>query len=151
MTGTLVESSGGSPIFDPSTSAGGASQGPSAAASALMSILTFLNTQSLQWRIQTEFNALKPQLDSAISDWATNGSSICYDDSAVGCIVQIVISTWDGPIGGSPAYSFVGIYACSCGLDYQSALNDTLSQGSIVPGGPEGGTESFIYIWYKQE
>jgi hypothetical protein len=151
MTGMLLDNSDGTPYFDAHSTSIGISPGPSAAASALMSIMTFLNDSSLQWRVQTEFNTLKPQLDSSISDWATNGGAICYDNSAVGCIVQLVISSWDGPISTSPVFSFVGIYACSCGLDYQSALNDTLRQGSIVPSGPDGGVLTFIYIWYKQE
>ena len=148
MTATLLETPDGTPFFNPSTPGAGVSPGPAAAASAIESVLSALNDASVQWRIQNEFNSLKPSLDATISAWQTDE---CYNDGVGGCVVQIVISRWDGPISTSPAYSFVGIYGCSCGLDFQSALNETLSQGSIVPGGPDGGVLIFMYIWYKQE
>jgi hypothetical protein len=153
LTASTLNNSDGTPYFDPNaTAASGVSQGPSAAASALMSILTFLNSQSVSYAIQSGFNALKPTLDSSISSWAAdNETGMCYEDSLVGCVVQSVLYRLDGPIGSSPTFSFVGVYACNCGLDYQTALNETLRQGSYLPGGPDGSTMVCNYLWYKQE
>jgi hypothetical protein len=152
LTTSILHNSDGSPYFDPTaTVASGVSKGPEAGASAIMSILDFLNSQSITWAIQQGFDAVKPSLDSSISSWAAdNDTGKCYDDSLVGCVVQSVLYQLDGPIASSPTYSYVGVYACSCGLDYQTALNDTLRQGSLLPGGPDGSTLICNYLWYKQ-
>jgi ABC-type glucose/galactose transport system permease subunit len=150
---TNLKNADGSSFFDPNDSiAAGTSPGPSAAISAVMSILTFLNTQSVQYAIQSAFIALKPTLDSSISAWAAdNETGMCYEDALVGCVVQSVLYQLSGPIGSDATYSFVGVYACNCGLDYQTALTATLRQGSILPAGPDGSTLVCNYFWYKQE
>jgi hypothetical protein len=146
MTATLLETPDGVPFFDSNVSASGVNPGPSAAASAIETVLAALNSASAQWAIKNKFEAIKPSLNATISAWETDG---CYVDGAGGCVVEILLSRWDGPISTSPVYSFVDMFGCSCGLDFQSALNETLSQGSIVPSGPDGGVLVIMYIWYK--
>jgi hypothetical protein len=147
VTTTLLQTPDGVPFFDSTAaSASGVNPGPSAAASAIETVLAALNSASAQWAIKNKFESIKPSLNATISAWETDG---CYVDGAGGCVVEILLSRWDGPISTSPVYSFVDMFGCSCGLDFQSALNETLSQGSIVPSGPDGGVLVVMYIWYK--
>lgn len=158
MTGTLVENSDGTPFFDPSTSGspGMNTEGPSAAIGAAVSLINALENIALQSQIQSGVSALKPALNSSILSWAdTNPSGQCYDPSSVGCIIEIVIWKMAMPVGMAPTYGFVGVYQGSNGLDYQSALKATQSQGSLVPSGAAvGGNNStlqFMYTWYEKE
>jgi hypothetical protein len=125
--------------------------GPSAGVSALVNILGFLNTQSLQWAIRDAVATLKPSLDASIQWWANNGADKCYDPSLVGCVVETVIWDSPGPISQPDTYGLTGVYAGNCGLDYASALQGTLSSGGIYPGAPDGATAKFFYTWYMQE
>jgi len=96
------------------------------------------DSQSMENAAQTAFTALKPTLDSAIASWAdSNPTGKCLEPSNVGCMAQIVTSRLDGPAGASPVYAFIGAYQGSCGLDYQSALNDSVNHDSVVPSSPD--------------
>jgi hypothetical protein len=152
MTGTLVETSDGTPFFPPNTTPAGVSQGPSAAITGIMSILTALNSQSVQWAVQSGISDLKPTLDSSISSWADNNTTgKCYDPASVGCIIEVATYSESGPIGTPATYGYIGVYEGSCGLDFQTALNDTVSSGGVYPSPPDGGTLTLMYLWYQQE
>ena len=151
MTGTLIETSDGTPFFVPNASPAGVSQGPSAAVSGIMSILSALNSQSVQWAIQSGISDLKPTLDSTISSWAnSNTTGKCYDPASVGCIIEVVTYSQSGPVGSPPTYGYVGVYAGECALDFQTALTATLSSGAVYPGVPDGATLTLMYLWYQQ-
>lgn len=127
MTAASLIHTDRTPFFDPTCGTRQATRGGSAAAGAVMTILNALNSQSVRSTVQTEFTALKPTFDSSIASWADNNpTGKRPDPSTVGCIGQAVISKQNGPIGTSPTYGFVGLYAASCGLDCQSALNDAV-------------------------
>lgn len=152
MTGTLVETSDGTPFFPPNASPAGVTQGPSAAITGIMSILTALNSQSVQWAVQNGISGLKSTLDSAITSWAnSNTTGKCYDPASVGCIIEVATYSESGPVGSPATYGYIGVYAGSCGLDFQTALNDTVSTGGVYPSPPDGGTLILMYLWYQQE
>jgi hypothetical protein len=152
--GALIETSDGTPLYDPGTAGTpgfNASAGPVAAWSAMSAILQALNNLAVQMATQNALAALEPQLDADIKNYAdsSNPTGKCIDATTVGCIVLCNYSQLYNPDDGTTSFSLLGVLDCSCGQDFQSALNATLAQPVAVQGPTDGGTPKFIFLWYK--
>ena len=138
--------------FDPRnarTDALRANAGPENAVSAIMSILSGLNSYALQWRVKNEFTNLKPNLDQEITSWADNNpTGVCYDPSNVGVLVHIIVYSQPAPLGMAPTMGFIGMYSGDCALDYKTALINYVNQGVITPSSPPDATTSWFFWWY---
>ena len=130
------------------------SLGAAAAFSALQTIMTKLNSISLQWRVQHELSGIKPSCDANIVSWADNNASgKCYDPKLVGTIIHIVYCINSGPIGMS-SMQFWTIFQGDTGLDAEDTIAhyvaDPSSQSGYPPV-PANSDERWMLFWNTLE